>query len=166
MSYNTPVRLLQQGSVEEVASSGTLLVSSGGSIQVASGGVLQIASGGSVVNSGGASANSGSVTYSGSVSVTGVISAANGITLGGTLGRWAFGTVGLTAGLGTIATGLNRVISANAAGLLGEAPSIGSVHWVLVDLSLSNAGSVILRAGSANGQFGANATVSWQAFGT
>src|SRR5512138_2366800 len=150
MSYNVPVRLLQQGSVEEIAASGTLLVSTGGSVQIASGGVLNIAAGGSLTGNG--------------VNLTAPV--VSNITIGGTLGRWAFGTVGLTSGLGTIATGMTRVISANAAGLLGEAPSIGSVHWVLADLSLSGAGSVILRAGSANGQFGANCTVAWQAFGT
>ena len=145
---NVPVRFLQGGSVLEVASGGSISILAGGSIQ----------------NAGG-QAFSGSVTISGSLSVTGPLGAPN-ITIGGTLGRWAFGTVGLTSGLGTIATGLTRVISANAAGLLGEAPNGGSVHWVLADLSLSGAGSVILRAGSANGQFGANCTVAWQAFGT
>ncbi len=48
MTYNVPVRHLQQGSVLEASSSGTVLISSGGSIQVASGAVVQIASGGTL----------------------------------------------------------------------------------------------------------------------
>jgi hypothetical protein len=43
MSYNVPVRLLQQGSVEQIGASGTLLVSTGGSIQVAAGANLNVA---------------------------------------------------------------------------------------------------------------------------
>lgn len=146
--FNTPIKLRQGGTVLEVGAGGTINILAGGSIQNA-----------------GANSNSGSVTFSGSLSVTGVIGAP-ALTLGGTLGRWSFGTSALTAGLGTIATGLNRVVAANAVTVLGEPPSAGSALFVLVDLSLSASGSVIYRAGSANGQFGAGATVSWAAFGT
>lgn len=147
---NTPVRFLPGGSTQEVASSGTLSIKSGGSINVESGGVINVASGGSITGNG--------------VNLTAPVF--NTMTLGGTVFRAAYGTVGLTTGLGTIATGLTRVFAASASGILGEAPSIGSVHWVLMDYSLAASGSIILRAGSANGQFGANATVSWMAMGT
>lgn len=151
MSYNTPVRILQGGSVIEIGPSGTLSILAGGSVQ----------------NAGGASTNSGSVTYSGSVSITGVVSAANGITLGGTLGKWSFGTTGLTSGVGTVATGLARVLSANANPILGETQGAGSAAFVFVDLSLSGAGSVIYRLGSAGGAlWNANGTISWSAHGT
>lgn len=141
---------LQSGSTWVISDEGTLTVATGGSINVESGGVINIASGGSLTGNG--------------VNLTAPVF--NNITVGGTLGRFAFGTVGLTSGLGTIATGLTRVVSAQAAGILGEPPNIGSVHWVLADLSLSASGSVIFRAGSANGQFGANATIAWSAWGT
>lgn len=137
---------LQGGSTWVVSDEGTLTIATGGSINVESGGAFNVASGGSFNAGPGANFSQ--------------------ITIGGTLGRWSFGTAGLTAGLGTIATGLTRVVAANANAILGEPPNIGSVHWVLADLSLSASGSVIFRVGSANGQFGAGATISWSAFGT
>lgn len=156
---------LQGGSQWIVDSSGTLVVKSGGSVQVESGGVVNVAAGGSIVNAGG-QAFSGSVVFSGSASFTGPVGAPN-ITLGGTIGKWSFGTLALTTGLGTIGfPGFTRVMSAVAVPLLGEPASIGSASHVNSDLSLSGAGSVIFRVGSANGQFGANATVTYQAFGT
>lgn len=176
---NVPVSLLQGGSVLDVQASGSINIASGGSIQIASGGVFSnagvnsVASGGLVnVASGGsinvASGGSIQVASGGQIYVAGAtgLSAPSGITIGGTVGRWAFGTSALTAGLGTIATGLSRVLAANAVTVLGEPPSAGSALFVLVDLSLSAAGSVIYRAGSAAGQFGAGATVAWAAFGT
>lgn len=153
MSYNVPVRHLQQGSVLEAAASGTLLISSGGSLQVASGGVINIASGGSIVNGGG-------IALAGNVSAT-------SLTLGGTLGRWSFGTSALTSGVGTVATGLTRVYAANANAILGEAQGAGSASHVMLDLSLAGAGSVIYRLGSVGGGvWAANGTISWQAMGT
>jgi len=156
---------LQGGSQWAVSDEGTLTIATGGTLQVDSGGIINIAAGGSLVNAGG-QAFSGSVTFSGSASFTGPI-AAPSITLGGTIGKWAYGTVALTAGLGTLGIpGFTRVFAASANAVLGEAPNIGSVHWVLCDYSLAGAGSVIFRAGSANGQFGAGATVSYIAIGT
>lgn len=149
MSYNTPVQILQGGSVLQIAAGGTFLILPGGSAQNT-----------------GATSNSGSVTYSGSVSITGVI-AAPAITLGGTLGRWAFGTTGLTAGVGTVATGMTRLTAANANVVLNEVQGIGSAAFVYVDLSLAGAGSAIFRLGSLGGAlWAANGTVSWQAHGT
>lgn len=149
MSYNTPVRILQGGSVLEVGPSGTVSILAGGSIQ----------------NAGG-QAFSGSVVVSGSLSVTGPFGAPNAV-LGGTLGRWSFGTSGIASGVGTVATGLTRVFSANANPILGEAQGAGSAVFVLVDLSLAGAGSVIYRLGSVGGAlWNANGTISWQALGT
>src|SRR5687768_13744714 len=94
-SYNTPIYHQQGGSV----------------LTVGAGGTLQILAGGSLQNAGGQS-NSGSQVFSGSVSVTGVIGAP-AITLGGTIGKWSFGTAGLSSGLGTIGfPGFTRVLSA------------------------------------------------------
>jgi len=146
---NVPVRFLQGGSVLEVAASGTINVLAGGSIQ----------------NAGGISLG-GSVAFSGSASFTGAVGAPN-LALGGTLARWSFGTAGLTSGVGTIATGMTRVVSANANAILGEAQAAGSASHVMIDLSLSGAGSVIYRLGSVGGAvWAANGTIAWQAFGT
>ncbi len=165
MSYNTPVRHLQQGSVLEVAASGTALISSGGSIQVASGGVIQIGAGGSIVNAG-ANSNSGSVTFAGSVSVTGVIGAP-AITLGGTLAKWAFGTAALTSGVGTIGVpGFTRVLAATSNVVLGEASGAGSTTSVQVDLSLSGAGSIIFHTAIGTLPGNVSGTVVWMALGT
>lgn len=149
MTYNVPVRSLQGGSVEETAASGTQLISAGGSIQVASGGIISIASGGSLVVASGASFN-----------------APGGITSGGTFGRFAFGTVGLTAGLGTIATGLTRVISATGNAVLITPSGNGSTTSVQVDLSLSGAGSVIFRSSIGTLPAAVDGTISWAAWGT
>lgn len=138
MSYNIPVRRLQDGSVLEVAAGGSVLISSGGSIQVASGGAVNIPTGMSVTT----------------------------MSIGGTLGRWAFGTAALASGVGTIATGMNRVLAANANAILGEASGNGSATGVHVDLSLSAAGSVIFRALAGTLGYAAGATISWNAFGT
>lgn len=149
MSYNTPVRVLQGGSVVEVGPSGTISVLAGGSIQ----------------NAGGQSF-AGSVSFSGSVSITGVVSAANGITLGGTAGRWAFGTVGLASGVGTIATGMTTVVSAGGFSVSGVQGGAGSMSSVVVDNSLFGAGSVIFRGLAGTLAFtGSNGTINWLAFG-
>ncbi len=148
MTYNTPVRLLQGGSTEEVGASGTLVVKSGGSIQVESGGAINIAAGGSFTGAG--------------VNLTAPVF--NSITLGGTVLRAAYGTAALTSGVGTIATGLTRVFSANATPI-GQ-PGLGSMLTVTHDLSLSGAGSVIFWAGSQAGSFTGGGTISWQAMGT
>lgn len=148
MAYNVPVRILQGGSVLEVASGGT----------------LNVLAGGSIVNAG-ANANSGSVTFSGSLSVTGVIGAP-AITLGGTAGRWAFGTVGLASGVGTVATGLTTVVSAGGFSVSGVQGGAGSMSSVVVDNSLFSSGSIIFRGLAGTLAFtGNNGTVNWMALG-
>lgn len=155
---------LQGGSNWTVGASGTLVVATGGSIQVESGGILNIAAGGSLVNAGG-QAQSGSVVFSGSVSVTGVIGAPQ-ITLGGTAGRWAFGTVGLASGVGTVATGIPVVVSAGAWSVSGVQGGLGSMSSVVVDNSLFASGSVIFRGLAGTLAFtGNNGTINWFAIG-
>ncbi len=154
MSYNTPVRHLQQGSVLEVGPSGTISILAGGSLQNA----------GAVSNSG-PQTFSGSVTVSGSLSVTGVIGAP-AITLNGTQGRWAFGTVGLASGVGTIATGLATVVSAGGWSVSGVQGGLGSMSSVVIDNSLFSSGSVIFRGLSGSLAFtGSNGTINWFAIG-
>lgn len=142
---------LQSGSTWVISDEGTITIGAGGSINVESGGVINVAAGGSITGNG--------------VSLTAPVF--NIITLGGTAFRASYGTTGLTSGVGTVATGLTRVFSANANTILGEAQSVGSASHVMVDLSLSGAGSVIYRIGSVGGGvWAANGTVSWQAVGT
>jgi hypothetical protein len=148
MSYNTPVSILQGGSVINVGPSGTLNILAGGSIQ----------------NAGGQSF-SGSVSFSGSAAFTGPVGAPN-LALGGTLGRWAFGTAGLTSALGTIATGLTRVIAATGNVISGQPSGAGSTTSVQVDLSLAGAGSVIFRTSIGTLPAVVDGTISWMAFGT
>ena len=155
MSYNTPVRHLQQGSVLEVGPSGTINILAGGSLQNA----------GAVSNSG-PQTFSGSVTVSGSLSATGPVGAPN-ITLGGTLGKWAFGTTGLTSAVGTIGVpGFTRVYAATANAILGEASGAGSTTSVQVDLSLGGAGSIIFHTSIGTLPAAVNGTISWFAMGT
>lgn len=118
-----------------------ITVDSGGSIQVLSGGVLSVASGGA-------------------------LSVAGGISSGGTLGRFAFGTAALTSGVGTIATGLSRVVSASIQPISADPPGLGSFTTSVIDLSLSGAGSVIVRAGAGTLPYTNNGTCAWMAWGT
>ena len=148
MSYNTPVQHLQMGSVLQVGPSGTINVIAGGSIQNA-----------------GAMALSGSVTVSGSLSVTGVVAAPQ-ITLGGTTGRWAWGTVGIASGVGTVATGFSTVFTAQTTVISGVQGGLGSMSSVVVDDSLFTSGSIILRGLAGTLAFtGSNGTLAWFAVG-
>jgi hypothetical protein len=149
MTYNTPVRLLQGGSVLEVGPGGTVNVLAGGSVQ----------------NAGG-QAFSGSVTFTGSAAFTGVI-AAPSIILGGTVGKWAFGTTTLTSGVGTLGfPGFTRVMGVTANVILGEASGLGSPTSVHTDYTLAGAGSVIFRAVAGTLGYAANVNIGYSGFGT
>lgn len=113
---------------------------------VGSGGTLTVSAGGSIQSSGGISASA--------------------LTLGGTPGRWAFGTVGLASGVGTIATGLTTVVSAGGWSVSGVQGGAGSMSSVVVDNSLFASGSVIFRGLAGTLAFtGNNGTVNWFAMG-
>lgn len=115
------------------------------------GSVLQVASSGTIsVQSGG-----GLVLDAGAV-----------FSVGGTVGRWAGGTVALTSGVGTVATGLTRVLSASVQPVSADPPGLGSFTTAVIDLSLSGAGSVIIRAGAGTLPYTNNGTAAWLAFGT
>ena len=104
-------------------------------------------------------------TVGGTLSVTGVLSAPN-LNLGGTTARWAFGTVGLASGVGTVATGLTTVVSAMGNSISGVQGGAGSMSSVVIDPSLFSAGSIIFRGLSGSLAFtGNNGTISWLAFG-
>lgn len=143
MSYNTPVSHLQGGSVLEVASGGTILVQSGGSIQ-SSGGL--------------AAAN-----FSASGTVT-----AGQLLLGGTAGRWAFGTATMTAGGSVfINTGLTTVVSgaANALAARAAVNAAGGTYDVQVDPARFANGTLTLISVANGTVTPGGGNVSWTAFG-
>lgn len=158
---------LQGGSQWVVAASGTLTIGAAGSINVESGGVINVASGGSVVNAG--------------VSVTTAVVATNGtfgsiratdgtfagtIILGGTAGRWAFGTLGLASGVGSVQTGLTTVVAAWCNSLSGVQGGLGSMSSAVIDPVNFGNGSIIFRGLAGTLAFtGNNGTVCWAAFG-
>lgn len=164
--------------VNSVASGGTLLVASGGSVQVAAGGQInnagtiagaglwEVQSGGTLLVSSGGSVQIPSGGQLRAAAATG-ISAPAGILMNGTVGKWAFGTLSLTSGVGTLGVvGFTRVMAATANAILGEASGNGSATGVHVDLTLSGAGSVIFRALAGTLGYAANQVISYQAFGT
>lgn len=136
MSYNTPVRTLQQGSVLQIASGGTLLVDSGGSIQ----------------NNGALAADTASFST---------------ITLGGTVGRWAFGTAALASGTAQIYTGLGAVRSAAAFAISGASEGTGAGTATSFQFNWSRAANGTIYALGVAGTlpFAGAGTIAWSAFG-
>lgn len=125
MSYNTPVQILQGGSVLNIGAGGSLVTTS----------AAQVALG--------------------------------NITLGGTVGKWSFGTATLTSGVGTLGfAGFTRVLGATANIILGEASGLGSPTSVHTDYTLAGAGSVIFRAVAGTIGYAANVNIGYNAFGT
>jgi len=154
-----------------IASGGSLVVASGGSAQVASGGAVSVAGLETVLTGGTLLVNSGGsvqVASGGAVSVAAAtgFSAPAGITLGGTAGKWAFGTLGLASGVGSVQTNLTTVISAGGWSLSGVQGGAGSMSSVVIDpINFAN-GSVIFRGLAGTLAFtGNNGTVAWFAMG-
>ncbi len=158
-TYQTKNYGKQGGSVFTVDSGGRIEVLSGGTSRVATGGSIQVESGASFNIAAG-----GSFTGNG-VSLTAPVF--NIMTLGGTIGKWAFGTQPLTSGVGTIGIpGFTRVFAATANEILGEASGAGSTTTVQIDLTLSGAGSIIFHTSIGTLPAAVGGTVSWMAFGT
>lgn len=183
---NTPVRLLQGGSVLEVATAGSVSIASGGSIQVASGGVLNVASGGSYVNAGEQAvtgrttiADGGSIQVAsgglinvaagGSVRVpSGGFNAAGTVSIGGTVGRWAFGSATLTSGTAHVFTGLTQVVAAQATPVTGginAGTGAGTATGFQLDLSRAANGTAIFLGVTGTSAFTGAGTITFQAFG-
>lgn len=143
MSYDTKVRTLQGGEVLEVASGGTINVLAGGSIQSAGG------------------ASYADVTAAGTL--TGAF-----LALGGTTGRWAFGTATMTAGGSVIInTGLTTVVSAvgNAIVARGAVNAAAGTYFVQVDATRFGNGSIMLLSVANGTVTPGGGTVAWNAFG-
>jgi len=154
-----------------IASGGTHLYNSGGSLQVASGAAVSVAGLETVLTGGSLLVNSGGsmqVASGGALSVAAAsgLSAPAGITLGGTAGKWAFGTFGLNAGVGTTATGLTTVVAATSSPISAVQGGLGSMTAAVVDMSLFASGSIIFRGLAGTLAFtGSNGTVAWMALG-
>jgi hypothetical protein len=104
--------------------------------------------------------NGTTTVIGGTINVTGVM------LLGGTAARWAFGTLGLAAGVGSVQTGLTTVVAAWANSLSGVQGGAGSMSSAVIDpVNFAN-GSVIFRGLAGTLAFtGNNGTVAWAAFG-
>ncbi len=172
-TFQTPIYSRNKGSTQTVDTGGTVSVLSGGSVQLASGAVINVASGGSVVIAGALAVPSGgaiNIAAGGSIAGAGVNLTApvfNIMTVGGTIGKFAFGTQPLTSGVGTIGVpGFTRVFSATANEILGEASGAGTTTTVQIDLSLSGAGSIIFHTSIGTLPAAVGGTVSWMCWGT
>lgn len=138
MSYNTPVYHLQQGSVLVVGASGTILVESGGSIQ-----------------------SSGGIALGGTLTV-GVLA------LGGTAGRWAFGTTTMTAGGSAIVnTGLTTILSAVATPITAGTVINGGAgtYAIQQDAARYANGSAIFMSVAGGTVTPGGGTIAWAALG-
>jgi hypothetical protein len=104
--------------------------------------------------------NGTTTVIGGTIQVTGVM------LLGGTAAKWAFGTVGLASGVGTVATGLTTIVSAWANVISGVQGGAGSMSSAVYDDSLRTSGSAIFRGLAGTLAFtGNNGTIAWAALG-
>lgn len=117
------------------------VIGSGGSLSILSGGSLQVA---------------GGVSFGGTIAI------------GGTSGRWAFGSATLTSGTVMFYTGLSQVISVAVTPVtagINAGTGAGTATGFQVDLSRAANGSVFALGVSGTVAFGGAGTVVWQAFG-
>jgi len=143
---------IDSGGREEVLSGGTFRVASGGSVQIESGGVFNVASGGSLTMTGGLSADS---------LVVGTL------TLGGTQGRWAFGSTTLASGTALVFTGLGQIIHAEASYLapLSAGTGAGSATSFQVNPTRFANGTAYFLGLTGTSAFTGAGTITWAAFG-
>lgn len=135
---NVPVRILQGGSVLEVASGGSISILAGGSIQ----------------NAGGVAFGSAGVSFSGTVSI------------GGTAGRWAFGSATLDTGTALVYTGLSQIVAVAATPLKtspGTATTSPSSFQIDPARFANGTFYALGLAGTFN--YAGAGTFTWQAFG-
>ena len=122
---------------------------------VESGGTIDVQSGGSVRYAAGAGFSADSVT-------------AGTLTLGGTQGRWAFGSAALTSGTVRIFTGLGQVVSASVTPVtagINAGTGAGTATSFQIDLSRAANGTVFALGVTGTAAFTGAGTVTWQAFG-
>jgi hypothetical protein len=138
---NTPVRFLPGGSVLEVASGGTVSVLAGGSIQNAGGQSV-------------ASLSATNATFAGTVSI------------GGTAGRWAFGSAALDTGTALVYTGLTQIVAVHAAPIKaspGTATTAPSSFQIDASRFANGTFYALGLAGTFN--YAGGGTFTWQAHG-
>lgn len=145
-TFETAIYGRSNGSVVTVDSGGTIELLSGGSIQIASGAAVSYAAGASLVTD---TATIGTLT------------------LGGTAGRWAFGTSTLTSGTALVYTGLGLVQSAFAAAITtgNNGTGAGTATSFQLDYSRAANGTVYFFGLTGTSAFTGAGTFAWQAFG-
>ena len=153
---NVPIQILQGGSVLQVASGGTLNVLAGGSIQ----------------NAGGQSSSSSSVTaFTATNGTFGSIRATDGtfagtISIGGTIGRWAFGSATLDTGTALVYTGLAQIVAVQAIPIKaspGTATTAPSSFQIDASRFANGTFYALGLAGTFN--YAGAGTFTWQALG-
>lgn len=138
---NVPVRHLQGGSVLEVASGGTISVLAGGSIQNAGGQSV-------------ASLSATNATFAGTVSI------------GGTSGRWAFGSAALDGGTALVYTGLTTIVAAQASPIKASpGTATTSPSSFQIDASRFANGTFYALGLAGTFNYGGAGTFTWNAFG-
>ena len=138
---NTAVRFLQGGTVLEVASGGTISVLAGGSIQNAGGQSI-------------ASLTATNASFAGTVSI------------GGTAGRWAFGSTTLDNGTQLIFTGLSQVVAAFASPLkTSPGTATTSPSSFQIDPARFGNGTIYALGLAGTFNYAGAGTITWSAFG-
>lgn len=131
MSYNVPVRILQDGSVLEIASGGSISISAGGSLQSPAG-----------------------ASFGGTISI------------GGTIGRWAFGSSTLTNGTALVYTGLSQIVSIEATPLKASpGTATTSPSSFQIDPSRFANGTFYALGLQGTFNYGGAGTFTWSAMG-
>lgn len=144
---NVPVRFLPGGSTQEVASSGSIVIKSAGSVQVESGGVINVAAGGSIINAGGQA-------FTGTISI------------GGTVGRWAFGSAALDTGTALVYTGLTTIVAVHASPIKASpGTATTSPSSFQIDASRFAQGTFYALGLQGTFNYGGAGTFTWQAHG-
>ena len=142
-TFQTSIYGRRNGSVQTVDNNGT--------IQVLSGGQISIASGGSIVYAAGA-----------------VASFAGTISIGGTAGRWAFGSQALAGGSALVLTGLTQIVSAHASsvgGAGGSGTGGGTATAFQVEPSRFSTGTAFFLGVTGSQSYTGAGTLLWYAMG-
>lgn len=146
MTYNVPNTQQQGGSLWQIGNGGSLNIASGGALTIAAGG--SFVPGNNAINTPGASFGS--------------------ITIGGTSGRWAFGSAALTSGTVMVYTGLSQVVDAGATPItagINAGTGAGTATSFQIDLSRAANGSVFFLSLTGTLAFTGAGTITWRAFG-
>ena len=97
--------------------------------------------------------------------VGGTLTVTGQLSVGGTAGRWAFGSAALTSGTAMIYTGLGQLLSAHVTPI-GSGTGAGTATSFQFDWSRAAQGSIFAFGLSGTTAFTGAGTVLWTAFGS